>query len=77
LYQKIQETVAYLSEQNGYDLVLINDMSRELLINKNQKVSREQQIIEQIKVKRFVYSGDQIDITEQIVTHMNLEWEKN
>ena len=77
LYQKIQETVAYLSEQNGYDLVLINDMSRELLINKNQKVSREQQILQQIKVKRFVYSSDQIDITEQIVTHMNLEWEKN
>lgn len=77
LYQKIKETVAYLSEQNGYDLVLINDVGRELLINKNQKVSREQQIIAQIKVKRIVYSSDQIDITEQIVTHMNLEWEKN
>ena len=77
LYQKIKETVAYLSEQNGYDLVLINDIGRELLINKNQKVSREQQIVAQIKVKRIVYSSDQIDITEQIVTHMNLEWEKN
>jgi Skp family chaperone for outer membrane proteins len=77
LYQKIKETVAYLSEQNGYDLVLINDVGRELLINKNQKVSREQQVIAQIKVKRIVYSSDQIDITEQIVTHMNLEWEKN
>lgn len=77
LYQKIKETVAYLSEQNGYDLVLINDVGRELLINKNQKVSREQQITAQIKVKRIVYSSDQIDITEQIVTHMNLEWEKN
>jgi Skp family chaperone for outer membrane proteins len=77
LYQKIKETVAYLSEQNGYDLVLINDVGRELLINKNQKVSREQQIIAQIKVKRIVYSSNQIDITEQIVTHMNLEWEKN
>jgi Skp family chaperone for outer membrane proteins len=77
LYLKIKETVAYLSEQNGYDLVLINDVGRELVRDKNPKVSREQQIMAQIAVKRIVYSSDQIDITEQIVTHMNLKWEKN
>jgi len=77
LYQKIQTAIAEISEQNGYDLVLINDVNRNIMINPKEEVSREFQVREQLEVKRIVYSSNQIDITEQIVSHMNLEWEKN
>tara|TARA_B100000959_G_C14864497_1_gene575650 strand:+ start:241 stop:885 length:645 start_codon:yes stop_codon:yes gene_type:complete len=77
LYQKIQTSVADIAEQNGYGLVLINDANREIMVNPKTKVSREFQVREQIEVKRIVYASNQIDITEQIVSHMNLEWEKN
>ena len=77
LYQKIQTSVQEIAEQNGYDLVLINDVHREILVNPKAKVSREFQVREQLQVKRIVFSSSQIDITEQIVSHMNLEWEKN
>ncbi|MBC8201919.1 MAG: OmpH family outer membrane protein [Planctomycetes bacterium] len=77
LYQKIQTSVQKIAEQNGYDLVLINDVHREILVNPNAKVSREFQVREQLQVKRIVFSSNQIDITEQIVSHMNLEWEKD
>jgi Skp family chaperone for outer membrane proteins len=77
LYQKIQTSVQEIAEQNGYDLVLINDVHREIFVNPKANVSREFQVREQLQVKRIVFSSSQIDITEQIVSHMNLEWEKN
>jgi Skp family chaperone for outer membrane proteins len=77
LYQKIQASVSKIAEQNGYDLVLINDVTREIVVNPKAKVSREFQVREQLEIKRIVFSSNQIDITEQIITHMNLEWEKN
>ena len=77
LYKKIKESVAEVADENGYDLVLISDNTREILVNPNAKVSREFQVREQIEVKRIMFASNQIDITEQIVTHMNLEWEKN
>ena len=76
LYQKIKKSVAEVAEENGYDLVLISDNTREILVNPNAKVPRVFQVREQIEVKRIMFASNQIDITEQIVTHMNLEWEK-
>ena len=77
LYLKIKKSVAEVADENGYDLVLISDNTRKILVNPNAKVSREFQVREQIEVKRIMFASNQIDITEQIVTHMNLEWEKN
>ena len=77
LYLKIKKSVAEVADENGYDLVLISDNTREILVNPNSKEPRDFQVREQIEVKRIMFASNQIDITEQIVTHMNLEWEKN
>ena len=76
LYLKIQSAVADISTKNGYDLVLISDDDRDIIVNPNSKKAREFQVREQIELQRIVFSSSQIDITDQIVTHMNLEWEK-
>jgi len=76
LYLKIQSAVADIATENGYDLVIISDDDREILVNPNAKKAREFQVREQIELQRVVFSSSQIDITDQIVTHMNLEWEK-
>ena len=76
LYLKIQSAVADIATENGYDLVIISDDDREILVNPNAKNAREFQVREQIELQRVVFSSSQIDITDQIVTHMNLEWEK-
>jgi Skp family chaperone for outer membrane proteins len=76
LYKKIKEAVEIVAQENGYDLVLINDDAREIVVNPKAQVNREFQVRNQIEEKRIVFSSEQIDITEQIVTHMNLEWEK-
>lgn len=76
LYMKIKSSVADIANENGYDLVLITDEDREILVNPQADTSQEFQVREQIGQQRVVFASDQIDITEQIVTHMNLEWEK-
>jgi len=76
LYQKIQSSVTDIAVDNGYDLVLISDDDRDILVNPNSSTPQEFQVREQIGLQRMVYVNAQIDITEQIVTHMNLEWEK-
>ena len=76
LYLKIQSAVADIATENGYDLVIISDDDREILVNPNAKKAREFQVREQIELQRVVFSSSQIDITDQIVTHMKLEWEK-
>lgn len=76
LYKKIKESVAVVAEENGYDLVLINDDARDIVVNPKAQVNREFQVRNQIEEKRIMFASEQIDITEQIVTHMNIEWEK-
>ncbi len=77
LYLKIKNSIVTISEENGYDIVLISDVEREIRFAQNSQVSREAQVLEQIGFQRAVYTSSQIDITEQVVTHMNLEWEKH
>lgn len=77
MFIKIKESVIVIAEENGYDIVLVSDVDREVTFNTNSKVPRETQVLEQIGFQRAVYTSSQIDVTEQIVTHMNLEWEKH
>ncbi len=76
LYIKIRQSVSDISKENGYDLVLISDDDREITVIPNANTSREFQVREQIELQRIIYASPQIDISEQIVTDMNLEWEK-
>ena len=76
LYIKIKNAIVSISGEDGYDIVLISDVEREIRFAQNSQVSRESQVLEQIGFQRTIYTSSQIDITEQVVTHMNLEWEK-
>ena len=76
IYLKIKTSVSDIAEENGYDLVLLSDADRDVIVNPNSKTPREFQVREQIELQRIAFASTQIDITEQIVTHMNLEWEK-
>jgi Skp family chaperone for outer membrane proteins len=76
LYLKIQEAVNEIADENGYDLVLISDNTRKIGVNPELDIPREYQVREQIRQKRIMFASSQIDITEQIVTHMNIAWEK-
>ena len=76
IYMKIRDAVSEIAQENGYDIVLISDVDREVVINPKSDVPREFQILERIGSQRAIYASSQTDITGQIVTHMNLEWDK-
>ncbi len=76
IYNKIRTSVSTLAQENGYDIVLISDVQREIVVNPQSEIPREVQVLERIGLQRAMYTSSQNDITEQIVAHMNLEWEK-
>jgi Skp family chaperone for outer membrane proteins len=76
IYNKIKSSVATIAKENGYDIVLINDVQRDVVVNPQSDIPREVQVLERIGLQRTMYTSSQIDITEQIIAHMNLEWEK-
>jgi Skp family chaperone for outer membrane proteins len=76
IYNKIKSSVSTIAQENGYDIVLISDVQREVVVNPQSEIPREVQVLERIGLQRAMYTSSQIDITEQIVAYMNLEWEK-
>lgn len=68
LFRDIKEAVSTIAVANNYDLVIASDESMELSRALSSRATNEQ-----ISMHRVYFANDQIDITEQIVTQMNLE----
>ena len=68
LFRDIKEAVSTIAVANNYDLVIASDDSMELSRELSSRATNEQ-----ISMHRVYFANDQIDITEQIVTQMNLE----
>ncbi len=68
LFMDIKDSVATIAAANNYDLVIASDEGFELNSNIPSRMADEK-----ISMHRVYYANKQIDITEQIVTQMNLE----
>lgn len=68
LFRDIKGAVSTIAAANNYDLVIASDDSMELSRELSSRATNEQ-----ISMHRVYFANDQIDITEQIVTQMNLE----
>jgi Skp family chaperone for outer membrane proteins len=68
LFRDIKESVATIAAANNYDLVIASDEGLELNSNIPSRIADEK-----ISMHRVYYANKRIDITEQIVTQMNLE----
>ena len=68
LFKDIKDSVATIAVANNYDLVIASDEGLELNSNIPSRIADEK-----ISMHRVYYANKQIDITEQIVTQMNLE----
>ena len=68
LFRDIKDSVATIAAANNYDLVIASDEGLELNSNIPSRIAAEK-----ISMHRVYYANKQIDITEQIVTQMNLE----
>ncbi|MHC5005493.1 MAG: OmpH/Skp family outer membrane protein [Planctomycetota bacterium] len=71
LYRSIKQSIAELAETEGYDLVVVDDSQGELGWSNEARLSREAQILQQIRGRRLLYTTSGIDITDDLVARMN------
>ena len=72
LFKDIKLAVTKIAEANNYDLVIASDSANELNAQLPSRAANEQ-----ISMHRVYFANSQINITEQIVTQMNLEMDSN
>lgn len=72
LFKDIKLAVTKIAEANNYDLVIASDSANELNPKLPSRAANEQ-----ISMHRVYFANSQVDITEQIVTQMNLEMDSN
>ena len=68
LFRDIKDSIATIATANNYDLVIASDEGLEFNSNIPSRIADEK-----ISMHRVYYANKRIDITEQIVTQMNLE----
>lgn len=71
LYRKITAAIAEQAAAEGYDLVLVDDSSSDFTINPEARISREEQVRQQIIGRRMLYGTETIDLTEPLIVRMN------
>jgi len=71
LDRSIKSAIAQLCEIEGYDIVLMDDSQQELAINRDSRVSRGVQVLQQMASRRIVYVNPVADITDEIIERMN------
>ena len=74
LYRSMQENSAKLAEIEGIDLIIINDGSDEFVVSGGLKITRQDQIREQIAMRRVLYRAKTIDISDDLIIRMNNEY---
>ena len=74
LYRSMQENSAKLAEIEGIDLIIINDGDDEFVVSGGLKITRQDQIREQIAMRRVLYRAKTIDISDDLIIRMNNEY---
>ena len=74
LYRSVKDAIAALAEAEGYDFVLIDDSQGELRVNPDVQMSREAQVLQQMSVRKLLYTTPLIDITDDLIVRMNNEY---
>ncbi len=71
LFRTIKREVSSLAESQNYDMIFIDDSDASLQINPRAEQSREAQIDEQLGRRRMLFSSEELDITDELITRMN------
>ncbi|MEE3001321.1 MAG: OmpH family outer membrane protein [Planctomycetota bacterium] len=66
LYEKIKLIAKQLADENGYDIILMNDSVLEIPEN-------PENIVREISNRRILFARTQMDITDQLIQRMNAD----
>jgi Skp family chaperone for outer membrane proteins len=71
LYRSVKAAAAQMATTNRFDLVLVDDSQGEIITSSEARVSRMDQVRQQIAARRMLYVNPTIDITEDLIQRMN------
>jgi Skp family chaperone for outer membrane proteins len=66
LYENIKVAISEMADENGYDVVFVDDTVVEI-----QRTGTEQETMRQISARRMLYTNNAIDITQAVIDRMN------
>lgn len=70
LYDKIKMAARTLADEQGYDIILVNDSVVEIPENTDN-------ILAQISSRRVLFARQQMDVTDQLIQTMNNEYQQS
>lgn len=68
VYNSVKRSLAAYAQQHGYDVVMLNDSIKPLVRGTEQSVQQ------QISARRLLYTNPALDITGEVLTKMNNEF---
>lgn len=71
LYRHVRSEAEKLAEAEGYDLLLVNDATKDLPTEMAPNASAEGQTLQQISARRVIYAKKTIDLTDKLITRLN------
>lgn len=71
LYKDIRKAIRELAENEGYDLVLVDDSILEPVFDREMRVSPQVQVLQQITSTTVLYVVPRIDVTDELTVRMN------
>lgn len=74
LYRSVKAAIAQMAAASRIDVVLIDDSKGELITSAESRVSRVEQVRQQIASRRLLYVNPTIDITDDLIERMNNAW---
>ena len=70
LYDKIKGAAMKFADEQGYDIILVNDSVVEIPENTDN-------ILAQISSRRVLFARQQMDVTDQLIQAMNSEYQQS
>ena len=71
IYRNLREESAKLAESEGYDYIIVNDGTNDIMTNREVKVPLAQQVLEQIGRRHMIFASPASDVSDKLIVRMN------
>ena len=71
IYRNLREESAKLAESEGYDYIIVNDGTNDIMTNREVKVPLAQQVLEQIGRRHMIFASPSTDVSDKLIVRMN------
>ncbi|MCE9620553.1 MAG: OmpH family outer membrane protein [Planctomycetes bacterium] len=71
IYRNLRDESAKLAESEGYDYIIVNDGTNDIVTSREVKAPLAQQVLEQIGRRHIVFASPTTDVSDKLIVRMN------